>query len=49
MNNDFDKIMNRSSNFIRWGMAIWVFCFVIGLGGLAALVYVAVHFLAKVW
>lgn len=49
MNDNFDKIMNRSNSFIRWGMAIWVFCFVFGVAVTGALVYVAVHFLAKFW
>lgn len=33
----------------KFGIGIWLFCFVLGLGGLVAAFCVAWHFLAKVW
>jgi hypothetical protein len=45
-NDDFDKSFNRARNFI---IAIWIIGVIGSLPLVGAGIYVAIHFLSKVW
>lgn len=44
--NDFDKEFKRTRRFI---FTVWIVGATVGLLAFAGLIYVAAHFLAKVW
>jgi hypothetical protein len=52
-NDDFDKHFNETTKMVRAGMKVAVFVWLaaglVGLSLLGGAVYVAVHFLNKVW
>ena len=47
---NFDRDFDRKfSNFFKFGLAAWVLFVLVDLAILAGIVYVVLHFLAKVW
>lgn len=47
--NHFKSIQRQSSGIFRFALVAWVIVACASLAGVIALVYVAAHFLAKVW
>lgn len=47
--NHFKNIQRRNESFFRFAMAVWVVIACVTVGSIIALVYVAAHFLSKVW
>ncbi len=47
--NHFKSIQRKQESFFRFAMAVWVVIACASLGAVIALVYVAHHFLSKVW
>jgi len=48
-NNDFDDFDRGFKKFFAFGFVAWVIFALVDLALLAGVVYVAVHFLSKVW
>jgi hypothetical protein len=45
----FNKIQSRSESIFKFAFVAWIVSAVLVLAILGGLVYVAIHFLAKVW